>query len=212
MPLTILDITKFYGETTGGIRTYLHQKAAYVNAHPGLRQVIVVPGERSGKRDEGQVRWYHVGGPRIPTQHPYRLLLNRRAIREIISLEQPDVIEIGSPYLVPWIVRGAARRRDIPLLLFFHTNFPRIIAPRAGTGALRGTASRLAWSYVARLGAAVDVVLAASEAAADDLKRAGVPRVRRVSLGVDLQHFHPRRREVPDVRQANGLPAGPVVM
>lgn len=210
-PLTILDITKFYGETTGGIRTYLHQKAAYVNAHHGLRQVIVVPGEKSEKRDEGAVRWYRVRGPRIPTQHPYRFLLNRRAIHEIISLEQPDIIEIGSPYLVPWIVRGAARRSDIPLVLFFHTNFPRIIAPRQDTGPVRAGLSRVTWSYVALLGRSVGAVLAASDSAAKDLERAGVPRVRRVSLGVDLDHFHPRRRS-PGIRQASGLPAGPLVM
>ncbi len=213
-PFCLLDITKFYGETTGGIRTYLRAKARYVQDHPGLRQVIVVPGVRSEVEDDGNVRWYHVRGPRIPTQHPYRFLLDRRALAGIIARERPDIIEVGSPYLVPWMVRGPARRIGIPLAWFFHTNFPRIIAPRPDTmhGA-RPLLARAAWRYVAALGRRVDAVLAASDATARDLEAAGVPRVHRVSLGVDLDHFHPRRRGSRDAtRREAGLPEGPVVM
>lgn len=32
--LSVLDITEFYGDTTGGIRTYLRQKSVYVEARP----------------------------------------------------------------------------------------------------------------------------------------------------------------------------------
>ena len=43
--LTVLDITKYFAATAGGIRTYLTEKARYVQAHPWLRQVLVVPDE-----------------------------------------------------------------------------------------------------------------------------------------------------------------------
>ena len=213
-PFCLLDITMFYGETTGGIRTYLHAKADYVRARPGLRHVIVVPGAASGVEDEGNVRWYRVRGPRIPTQHPYRLLIDRRALARILAREHPDIIELGSPYIVPWLVRGPARRAGIPLVWFFHTNFPRIIAPRPET--MRGwrpPLARAAWRYVAALGRRMDATLASSDAAARDLERAGVPRVRRVSLGVNLDHFRPERRaRRGEARRRAGLPAGPVVM
>ena len=42
--LSILDISEFFGETTGGVRTYLLEKARYVQRNPLLRQVLVVPG------------------------------------------------------------------------------------------------------------------------------------------------------------------------
>src|SRR5687768_1653994 len=42
--LGVLDITEFFVETTGGIRTYLLEKAKYVEASPSLRHVLVVPG------------------------------------------------------------------------------------------------------------------------------------------------------------------------
>ncbi|HJR16614.1 MAG TPA: hypothetical protein VJ808_07155, partial [Gemmatimonadales bacterium] len=44
--LGVLDISEFFGETTGGVRTYLLEKARYVQRNPLLRQVLVVPGGR----------------------------------------------------------------------------------------------------------------------------------------------------------------------
>ena len=48
--LSVLDITEFYGDTTGGVRTYLREKAAYVEAHPALRHVLALPGDRKSTR------------------------------------------------------------------------------------------------------------------------------------------------------------------
>ena len=42
--LSVLDITEFFGRTSGGIRTYLLQKAQYVEERDHLSQVLVVPG------------------------------------------------------------------------------------------------------------------------------------------------------------------------
>jgi glycosyltransferase involved in cell wall biosynthesis len=48
---------------------------------------------------------------------------------------------------------------------------------------------------------------------AGELARAGVERVRRVSLGVDLERFHPRRRAyAAATRRAYGLPEGPLAL
>src|SRR5581483_8031434 len=98
--LGVLDITKWFGETTGGVRTYLLQKARYVEARPWLRHVLVVPGARSSIAVGDGVRCYRLRRPRIPTQHPYRLMVSARAVRRIIEHERPDIIEVGSPFLV----------------------------------------------------------------------------------------------------------------
>ena len=128
--MKVLDITKFFGPTTGGIRTYLLEKSSFVQRHPDLRHVVVVPAREDLVTEDGHTRWYHLAGPPIPTQAPYRFLLSRSRFAAILAEERPDIIEVGSPYLVPWIARRAARPLNIPLVWFFHTNFPRIgIAP-----------------------------------------------------------------------------------
>jgi alpha-1,6-mannosyltransferase len=206
--LGVLDITKWFGETSGGVRTYLLQKAKYVEARPSLRHVLVIPGARDAITAGNGVRCYRLRGPRIPTQHPYRFMLATRSIRRIIEHEQPDVIEVGSPFLVPWITKRAARRIDVPLVGFFHSNFPRAICSFPDrTSGLRRRAHDAAWRYVRRLNQEFEVTIVASRFMVDDLQEHGAVRVERVPLGVDLDHFHPgRRADAAFTRAARGLP------
>ena len=212
--LCILDITEFFGETTGGVRTYLLQKARYVQRRPELRQAIVVPGARDEILEASGVRCYRLHGPSVPTQKPYRFMLATRSTSRIVAHERPDLIEVGSTWFAPWLVHLATRRVELPVAWFYHSNFPRVVAPwpeRAGRA--RREAADLAWRYVRRLGRMVRATLAPSAFVAGELERAGVERVVRVSLGVDLERFHPRRRErAAETRRRHGLPDGPLAM
>jgi alpha-1,6-mannosyltransferase len=212
--LGVLDITEFFGETTGGVRTYLLQKAEYVQRRPDLRQTIVVPGARDEILEAGGVRCYRLHGPSVPTQKPYRFMLATRSTSRIVAHERPDLIEVGSTWFAPWLVHLAERRVDLPVVWFYHSNFPRVIAPwpeRAGR--IRRAAADFAWRYVRRLGRMVRATLAPSDFVARELERQGVDRVVRVSLGVDLQRFHPARRDAAaETRRRHGLPEGPLAI
>lgn len=206
--LSVLDITKWFGETSGGVKTYLLQKARYVEDRPSLRQVLVIPGARDAITSGDGVRCYRLRGPRIPTQHPYRFMLATRSIQRIVGHERPDIIEVGSPFLVPWITRRAARRFDVPLVMFFHSNFPRTIcAFPERASPMRQRAHDALWRYVRRLNQEFEVTIVASEFMANDLETHGAERVVRIPLGVDLDHFHPRRRaDRARTRALLGLP------
>ena len=208
--LGVLDISEFFGETTGGVRTYLLQKARYVQRHPALRQILVVPGARDSIQESGGVRCYRLHGPSVPSQKPYRFMLATRSTSRIVAHERPDLIEVGSAWCAPWLVHLASRRVDLPAVWFYHSNFPRVIAPwPASAGPLRRGASEFAWGYVRRLSRMVRATLAPSAFVAGELERAGVERVTRVSLGVDLDRFHPARRASAwETRRAFGLPDG----
>jgi alpha-1,6-mannosyltransferase len=212
--LGVLDISEFFGETTGGVRTYLLQKARYVEAHPELRQVLVVPGARDSIHESDGVRCYRLHGPSVPTQKPYRFMLATRSTSRIVAHERPDLIEVGSAWCAPWLVHLATRQIDVPAVWFYHSNFPRVIAPWPNTsGRIRRTASDLAWRYVRRLSRLVNATLAPSDFVARELEREGVERVRRVTLGVDLDRFNPRRRSyASETRRSFGLPEGPLAL
>jgi alpha-1,6-mannosyltransferase len=176
--------------------------------------VLVVPGPRSDVTDEGGTRCYRLRGPVIPTQAPYRLLYQGGTVRRIVARERPDVIEVGSPWMVPWIAHHAARRAGIPAIWFFHGNFPATLRGPATASALsarvRGVAAAAAWRYVRRVSRMFARTVASSESTARDLEHAGVEHVVRLPLGVDLETFHPRRRARADAtRAALGLPATP---
>jgi alpha-1,6-mannosyltransferase len=210
--LSVLDVTKYFGDTTGGIRTYLLEKARYVAAHPEVRHTMIVPGPRDSVAEIDGVRCYRLRNVNIPTQRPYRFLLNTSLIERVLERERPDLIEIGSPLLVPWVMRRANRRHRIPMVWFFHSNLPLVvnqIGPRVG----RGLAARVARAYTRRVGSLCRATIATSEASARDLEAYGVSPVIRASLGVDLERFSPLVRErALEIRSAAGLPAGPLAI
>ncbi len=208
----VLDITEWFGETSGGIRTYLLQKARYVAARPWLRQTIVVPGARDAIEDDAGVRIYRLQGPPIPRHRPYRFMLATRSVARIIRHERPSLIEVGSPLIVPWLVRHAARGLDLPLVCFYHTNLPRVLAPGgAESGGARRLVHDAAWRYMRRLDALFPVTIVASRFSATDLERAGITRIVQVPLGVDLGRFTPARRDhAAETRRRFGLPDGPL--
>jgi alpha-1,6-mannosyltransferase len=208
--LTVLDVTKWFGETSGGVRTYLLEKSAFVNHRSEYRQVLVTPGPEDSISESPGVRWYRLRGPRIPTQPQYRFLLATSSLRRIIEHEQPDVIEVGSQLFVPWVTRLAVRRRRTPLIGFYHGNLERNVAfGRDAPLADQALRRRLMRRYVRMVDGLFAARIAGSASLAADLAAAGVHRVTRVPLGVDLTTFHPRRRDSGViVRERLGVPAG----
>src|SRR5262247_1797659 len=87
--LAVLDVTKWFGETSGGVRTYLVEKGAFVAARTEYRQILVTPGPDDAIVDRPGVRWYRLRGPRIPSQPQYRFLLATNSLRRIIEHERP---------------------------------------------------------------------------------------------------------------------------
>ncbi len=208
--LTVLDITEYYGETSGGVRTYLREKSAYVERRQDLRQVVVVPGARDSVSDAGHVRHYEIGSPYIPGQQPYRAMLAPGRVRAIVEREHPDIIEVGSSHAVPWLVRGPARRLGIPVVWFFHGHIPRVVAPKLDADVLfRRWGARAAGRYVRAISRTVARTLVASDVVRADLERFGVERVVRVPLGVDTATYHPSRRaRMRETRERFGVGAG----
>lgn len=202
-PLTVLDVTKWFGETSGGVRTYLTEKGNYVRRNHGLRQVLVVPGESDSMTDYGSVCRYTLKGPRIPTQPQYRFLLATRSLRRIVMFERPHIIEVGSPILVPWVALLAARGLGLPFAGFHHTHFPR-----GSGGGLVGTACNgMLRSYARILDQRFETTFVASEFARAELEAAGARRLTRVPLGVDLECFNPLRRALSVATRAQfGIP------
>lgn len=194
--LTVLDITKWFGETSGGVKTYLREKARYVSARETLRHVLVVPGPFDGYALGAGVRTYRLRGPRIPTQTAYRFLFATRTTRRIVRHERPDLIEVGSPFFVPWVTALAARGLGIPLVAFHHTSLAGMPQGAHAPSWGRRARLRLTGAYLRRLNRLFATTIVASDFAAGELHQVGIDRVTRVPLGVDLAHFHPSRRDL----------------
>ncbi len=212
--LGVLDISEYVGEFTGGVRTYLAEKARYVSRRPHLRQVLLIPGATDAIVESEGVRCYRLRGPAIPFNPAYRFMLATHSTSRIVAHERPDVIEVGSAYFAPWLIFRARRRYRAPAVWFYHANLPRLVAPRQEREpALRRLMARVVGWYTRRIAAAVNCTIVASDFARRDLERIGVTNVAHIPLGVDLDLFHPSRRVVdPAARARLGLPEGTVAL
>ena len=113
----------------------------------------------------------------------YSAILFRRTYADLAAFA-PDVMHIGGPVALGAWGLSAARRLGVPSVALYQTDFPRF-ARHYKVGAAEG----LAWRWLRRIHSMAEVTLAPSSAAAWDLRRNGVPRVRLWGRGVDADRF-----------------------
>jgi alpha-1,6-mannosyltransferase len=207
----LLDVTEFYSPWGGGVRTYLTEKARWVARQSDFEHAIVLPGDRDRVEVWQRSRVYFVRGPAVPASPGYHFLIARNKLAEIVRLERPDVIEVGSPYTAPWLARRAARRArsasPIQLVAFVHEN-PRLYAARSPR-AIRGVLDRFLARYLSA--AHRDFALAAA-ASSTNLDGFGVARTAVVPLGVDTVLFRPAWRDAAWREETGAWPGQPVAL
>lgn len=193
----VLDVTIFHTPSGGGVRTYLDAKARWMAAR-GVPHTLVLPAAGDSIEVEGTQRIYRLKSPPVPGTPGYRFLVSPQGLERIIQSERPDIIELGSPFLVPFLVRWATRDGPRPPLVgFYHSDLLRTYAlPSVEWMGPRGRemGALAARRYIRAVYGRCDVTVAASPTVARELESMGIPDVRLVPLGVDLALFHPLRR------------------
>ncbi|HEY8077078.1 MAG TPA: glycosyltransferase [Labilithrix sp.] len=211
----ILDVTEFYSERGGGVRSHLALKG-HVLCQLGHEHVVVAPGPRDGVEEpaplaasEGRARTktIRIRGPASPYDPTYFLLVRFDEIASIVARERPDVLEIHSPYLAALGALRARRGTYGARTFQWHSDFidtyAGVLEPRL-TPMLRPALAlrRPLWSLVRAIARRCDATLVAAEWQAKKLASHRVPRIRRVPFGIERETFRPsarsfeRRREL----------------
>lgn len=193
--LRICDFNSFYSPKGGGIRHYHERKLEFFASRKDASYALIVLGDEDRLDRFGRARRYTIQGGRISQTSDYRWTANTAKLRRIFRAEMPHVIEVGAPYLSPWLVRLAARNIRARLVGFWHADYPSTyVSPaleRLGeTAAALG--ERLAWRYASLTFGAYDATFAASQHIVDELTKHGIGPVYRTPLGVDSTQYAPR--------------------
>ena len=209
--MIVCDLTHAYTPTSGGIRTYVDAKRQYVLEHTDHTHVLVVPGEEDSQ-ERGE-RWatYRIKSPVIPGAAPYRFFLRYGAIVEALREATPLVVAVHTPFTELWSALRFRDRHARRALVsgFYHTDLTGAYVgstARKFAGSFLGErAERLSKRYVRSAFARCDLVLAPSTLQTERLARIGIPNAHSIELGVDLETFHPGRRDAA-VRAELGVP------
>jgi alpha-1,6-mannosyltransferase len=216
--LKIVDITEFYSERGGGIRSHLTSRGHFL-CQLNHNHVVIAPGPRDEdawvcKRVApgiGDSHLTRVAGPAQPYDRTYHLLYRLDKVRRRVRVERPDVLEAHSPYLGAAAVLACGRSAARLKTAFWHSDHLGVYVEPTLTRWMGPTRARAAtrplWRGVRALLAPFDATFAAGRLQAQHLRAAGVRRVIHAPFGVDARTFRPNARDAAWRRQWVGAGA-----
>jgi alpha-1,6-mannosyltransferase len=184
-PLRVVDVALFYGERSGGIRTYLDAKAAWAQATGLIEHHVIVPG-RAERHEDGR---HELPSLRLAATNGYRLPVGARALRATLRDLRPDVVALHDPFWRPLRVTRTAHDVGARVVAVHHGSTALDAAGLPGPDALWHPALR-AWMHHAYGDA--DGVMSAVDPRADCGRDMTIP----LRFGV-----HPAFVPQPDVRR-----------
>jgi len=101
-PLRVADVALFYGERSGGIRTYLEAKKAWAQRSGLIEHHVVVP----GRRELHEAGRHELPSLRLAATNGYRLPIGAGALKDTLRDLRPDVVVLHDPF---WRPLGVAR-------------------------------------------------------------------------------------------------------
>jgi alpha-1,6-mannosyltransferase len=93
-PLCVVDVAMFYGERSGGIRTYLREKSAYAARSGAFEHHVIVP----GRVERHQGGWHELRALRAAASNGYRIPLGVGALKTVLRSIAPDVVLLHDPF------------------------------------------------------------------------------------------------------------------
>lgn len=203
--LKIVDVTEFYSERGGGVRSHLTVRGHFL-CQLGHDHVVIAPGPRDedslvcarAAPPEGTARVVRLAGPALPYDHTYHLLGRPDKVRRRVLRERPDVLEAHSPYLGAAAVVACGRQPPRLRTAFWHADHLGTYVEPAltqGLGArVAGLVSEPLWLAIRALLAPFDATFVAGRHQAERLRAAGIPGVVEAPFGVDVNVFGPSAR------------------
>jgi alpha-1,6-mannosyltransferase len=207
--MKVADVSEFYSEQGGGVRTYVLQKLA-ASARLGHETVIIAPGkeDREEPRPGGKILW--VKAPVLAVDPRYHIFTRGEGVFRALTREAPDVVEGSSPWRGGWLagrwpgtaVKSLVMHAD-PVAVYAHTFLGHYLS-RERIDGLFGWF----WSYLRRLNAPFDTTVVAGAWLAERFESFGLKGLATVPFGIDRTPFHAGLRDETlraDMLKACGL-------
>jgi len=200
---TILDINNFWSPSGGGVRHYHLQKMEYYQKKQNDFKLVFLMQSSYNKTEEisPTLTIEYVKAFKVPGKWwEYRFIYNARHIKPYLEKYKPDVVEVGSPYVLPAAVRRACRDLDKkPALVgFWHADFPVTYIRRVFekiNSFLAKNLESLAWVYAKHQFKNYKSILVSCKEVMKRMNAHGLPNLYWLPLGVDIERFSPLKKD-----------------
>jgi len=199
----------------GGVRSHLSQKS-HVSCQLGHEARVIAPGPRDGPGRAGDAVDF-VRGPPLPYDPTYHLLWRLDKVRERVTRERPDVLEIHSPYLAAVSALSIPRSAFGVRTFVWHADFIDTylrdgLERRFGGPRVVDAVVEPLWAWVRTIARASDATFVASRWQLGKLEAHGVPRLVHLPFGVEKATFRPEARDPALRAEILGGRRGPLVV
>jgi len=183
--LRVADVAMFYGERSGGIRTYLEAKAEFAARTGAFEHHLVVPGRPTGNAPQtAEPRRHEQPSVRLAASNGYRIPLGSAGLQATLRALAPDVVLLHDPYWTPRLASRAAHEIGAAVIAVHHSS---AALHAAGLPGPQGVYRRALRRWYRRAYLEVDAVMSVVDPGPDTSRRCTVPL--RLGLGPE---FRPR--------------------
>ena len=169
--LRVADVAMFYGERSGGIRTYLEAKRAWARTTGAIEHHLVVPGKRARPATPAPGR-HELPSLALAASNGYRVPLGGAELQELLRDLHADVVLLHDPYWMPQGATRAAHEAGSAVVAVHHSSVAMHAAGLPGPPWLWRRGLR---RWYRRAYAEVDAVMSVVDPRADSGRAAAVP-------------------------------------
>lgn len=197
--LKVLDCNNFWSPSGGGVRRYHLERMEYYKARTDVDYVFIMHDSRSYTEQIGPTAYIeHLKVPKVMGNWEYRYLVRKAPIEPLIVKHQPDIIEVGSPYIMPKIIHRIVKKHRLKAKLFgfWHADYPVTYVKRfLASTPFAFSGEQIAWKHARKHYNRMEGVLVASEVIRERMIKNGIKNTHFTPLGVNKDLFHPNRKD-----------------
>ena len=189
--MRIVHIANFYGPSSGGIKTTLHELGRGYLKY-GHEFIYIVPGPRYMKEQTPFGLKISLPSFTLPASGGYQIIRSNKQLLNLLEFLNPDRVEVSDRFTLLKVGRWA-KQHKVTSLVFSHETLNGLVRKYAPFIPASIRNKFVNW-YNARLATTFDNVIATTDFAAAEFVRIKTDNLRKVALGVDLIGFNPENR------------------
>jgi len=200
----IVDFNNFWSPSGGGVRRYHLERMKFYRDRTDTLLIFAEPDRKTytEKVSDGLII-EHIKEFKFPGNWEYRFIWKEGDILPVLQKYSPDIIEVGSPYILPKAVSKACNKLSkVPILTaFWHADFPvtyvRRYFEKLHLPHLAKIFESLAFAYARSSFKQYSKIQASSYEVLARIKQNGFAQERLswIPLGCNLNTFTPKARD-----------------
>ena len=190
--MRIVHVANFYGPSSGGIKTTLHELGRGYLKY-GHEFIYIVPGPRYIKEQTPFGLKITLPSFTLPASGGYQIIRSNKQLLNLLEFLNPDRIEVSDRFTLLKVGRWA-KQHKVASLVFSHETLNGLVKKYAPFVPISFRNKFVNW-HNRKLAASFDTVIATTEFAAAEFVRIKTTNLRKVALGVDLAGFKPENRD-----------------